>query len=118
MMGGNGGFTLEGPHILMSTRTSGKGSNWIEAWARPTCESRSVSLRGGGQLHLTPGTGTLVGTHLGALSRMDADAGGCYLEICPLSHSHQDLAPPNSLQSPVLGQLRANSYLVGTQPHP
>ena len=41
---------------------------------------------------------------------MDADAGGCYLEIYPLSHSHQDLAPPNSLQSPVLGQLRANSY--------
>lgn len=102
----------------MSTRTPGKGSNWIEAWARATCDSQRVSLRGVGQLHLTPGTGTLVGTHLGALSCMDADAKGCHLEIYPLPHSHQDLASPNSLQSPMLGELRANSYLGGNTAPP
>ena len=59
-------FTLKGlTQNLTCTRTQGKSSNLIGAWARSTCWPWRVSWRGREWLQLTLGTKTLVSDTLG-----------------------------------------------------
>lgn len=82
---------------LMRTRTQGKSSNLMEAWARPTCWSRRTSW---GMV-----VDILGNIHLCELSRR-------------LMFWHQDLAPFNSLRLQWQGASGQRTNWMGTQPHP
>ena len=86
-----------------------QSSHSTGARARPTCGSWRVSWGSGGQLWLPVGARTLVdgprNTHWRELSWR-------------LPYWHWDLAPPNSLQAPVLGRLRQNNQKGGNTAPP
>lgn len=97
---------LKGIHIqnLMHTRTKGKISNLIEAWARPTCWCQRVSWGSWGDV-----------AHPGNI-----DTGHGYIKEhssawlpWKLTFWHKDLTLPNSLYTPELGCLRPNNKLGG-----
>ena len=96
---------LEDAHKISHALVPAQSSDSIGAWARPTCGSWRVSWGGGSWLWLTVGAGTLVVEVPGNV------------DWCELSQRspfwHQDLAPPNSLQAPVLGRLRPNNQWDG-----
>lgn len=80
----------------MCTETNNKNSNLI-VWARPICWSWT-----GGAAVAHPG---------------NRDTGGAYISLLEADIWHQNLAPPNSSQAPVLGHLRPNNNWVERQPH-
>ena len=79
---------------LMCTRTQGKSSDFIGAWARPTCWSWKVFLGGSRWLKLTLGTRTPVAEIPKRVNYMNS----YWRQICCLGHKHLDL--PNSLKAP------------------
>ena len=77
--GGSGHSTLEGlTQGLVHTRTQGKGSDFIGAWAGPTCWSWRVSWGGRVWLWLSLRTWTLVVETLGSVQLCECQ-GGRYL---------------------------------------
>ena len=97
----------------MHTRTQGKRSNLIGAWARPACWSWKVSWRGGRWLWLTLGTQTLVADLLGNIQPQEHSWWLTYWIISTKTWLH-----PTACRLQCCEASGHTTNWAGTQPHP